>query len=111
MSSMAVDPNAPDPNAPPALPTSPAPTTPSVLAMLPSNSLKSPQFILGVYIVTIIAGVLAAIFTKGTDAAQNVALGFVFGAFASPIAFFFGASTGAQKQTETTALNAGKSGA
>lgn len=80
------------------VPVPPAQKLPVVTA---TDSLRTPQFIIGYTAVWIVAATVAAVFWRGNEASINVALGFVFGSLgASPLAFYFGASKGSQMKDE-----------
>ena len=64
-----------------------------------NDSLLSPQFVLAVFAMMIVAGTVAAVFWRQNDSAINVALGFVFGSLGSGvIGFYFGSSKGSQNK-------------
>ena len=73
--------------------TSPAVATAQELA---NDSLLSPQFILAVATMAIVAGTVVAVLLHGDDGNIKLVLGFVFGMGSGVGAFYFGSSKSSQ---------------
>ena len=68
-----------------------------------TDSLISPQFILAVLTMAIVAGTVAAVLLHGDDGNIKLVLGFVFGLGSGVGGFYFGSSQSSQKKDSTIA--------
>ena len=81
--------------------------TPATKTSPPSDSLRSPQFILAMYAMTIVAGTVVGIFLKNNEGLLNIGVGFIFGTLAAGvIGFYFGSSKGSQAKDDVIAAQA-----
>ena len=86
---------------PAAPPPDPAPVPPAVNV----DSLRSPQFIIAIAFIAIVAGVLASVTYRGDAAQINLVLGFVFGVGTTVGGFYFGSSRSSQSKDATIAAH------
>ena len=84
---------------PPSTPPDPTPIPPAVNV----DSLRSPQFIIAIAFIAIVAGVLASVTYRGDAAQINLVLGFVFGVGTTVGGFYFGSSRSSQSKDATIA--------
>lgn len=84
-------------------PAAPQPTPAPKAASVPSDALRSPQFIMAAFAMAIVAATVAAVLYRGNDNQVTTVLGFVFGSLGSGVAgFYFGSSAGSQRKDSAT---------